>query len=76
MQVGSDKLTRRHPLFGQILLSQGKITVDQLDEAIQQQLRSKTYLGEVLVELGALVAADIAEALRIQRQYYPDGKGP
>lgn len=76
MQVGSDKLTRRHPLFGQILLSQGKITVEQLDEAIQQQLRSKTYLGEVLVELGAIVAADIAEALRIQSQYYPDGKGP
>jgi hypothetical protein len=76
MRVGRDKLVTHHPLFGQILLKQGKITVEQLDEAIQRQLDTKTYLGEVLVEMGFIAAEDIMDALDIQRSYYPDSGGP
>jgi hypothetical protein len=76
MRVGKSKLTTRHPLFGQILLSQSKITVDQLDKAVAKQAGSGTYIGEVLVRMGAVAPADIVEALRIQADYYPDGDGP
>jgi len=76
MRVGKDKQATRHPLFGQILLSQGKVTVEQLDEAIKQQVETRVYLGEVLVNMGVISAEDIADALHIQQNYYPDSGGP
>jgi hypothetical protein len=72
MLVGSSSLHRRHPLFGQILLSQGKITVEQLDVALSQQAKTKIYLGEVLCRMELVTPADVAEALHIQRNYYPE----
>jgi len=76
LRVGHEKLTSHHPLFGQILLKQSKVTVEQLDEAIQEQLQTKTYLGEILVAKGLITPDDIMEALDIQGSYYPDGAGP
>jgi hypothetical protein len=72
MRVGHDKLSSRPPLFGQILLRQGKITAGQLDEAIQEQLRTRTYLGEVLVRRGLLSSEDILAALEVQDSYAAD----
>ena len=72
MRVGADKLTRRHPLFGQVLLSQGKIEVEQLDEAVRRQLETKIYIGEILIQMGAIASEDIVNALDIQRTYYPE----
>ena len=76
MRVGHEKLTTQHPLFGQILLKQSKVTVEQLDEAIHEQLETRTYLGEILVAKGFITPDDIMEALDIQGSYYPGGAGP
>jgi hypothetical protein len=69
MNVGEGKITKRPPLFGQILLEQGKITHDVLDAALKRQAEQRRYIGEILCELGHIRAADIEEALKIQRAY-------
>jgi hypothetical protein len=76
MRVGEGKVSGRHPLFGQILLKQSKITVEQLDEALEKQAGTRKYIGEVLVEMGAIEPGDIEKALEIQRNYYPEDGGP
>jgi hypothetical protein len=69
MNIGEGKITKRAPLFGQILLEQGKITQEVLDAALKRQAEQRQYIGEILCELGHIRAADIAEALAIQKAY-------
>jgi len=45
------------------LLSAGKITEDQLDEALEIQKTNKALVGSILVELGYCTEEDIARAL-------------
>lgn len=59
----------RGPLFGQILLSLGKITNEQLAQALEAQKQNRRYIGEILVELGFITRDDIEKALGIQRHY-------
>ncbi|MCS6861677.1 MAG: hypothetical protein NZT92_15325 [Abditibacteriales bacterium] len=59
----------RGPLLGQILLSLGKITNEQLAQALAVQRQNRRYLGEILVELGFITGEDIEKALGIQRHY-------
>ena len=52
--------------LGAILLEAGKVTEAQLEAAVRSRGAAAQPLGEVLVELGFLGAADIAEALAQQ----------
>ena len=51
---------------GEILLSHGVITTDQLRQAIEVQRQSKARLGRVLVEMGAVSERQLARALAQQ----------
>lgn len=59
-------------LIGQILVALGKITKEQLDEAlrVQNSLTKdlKKPLGQVLLELDYVDPNDIIEAIRVQMQ--------
>jgi type IV pilus assembly protein PilB len=52
-----------HPYLGSILLKSKMLSAQQLDEALDEQLRSGKRLGEVLVDRGWLFPQDIARAL-------------
>ena len=69
MNIGQGKITKRPPLFGQILLEQGKVTPEELDLALRRQAEQRKYLGEILCDLGRIRPADIEAALEIQKAY-------
>jgi type IV pilus assembly protein PilB len=52
--------------LGDLLVSSGMITGDQLDEALRNQSRSKKRLGSILVEKGYLTERQLAEVLSRQ----------
>ncbi len=54
------------PPIGEILLSEGKITEDDLEEALSKQ-KPKT-IGEILIEEGKVKEEDIKEALSKQKK--------
>ncbi len=54
--------TRRGKI-GDILLEEGKVTREQLDHALELQKNDPRSLGKVLVSLGYVVPADLAQAL-------------
>lgn len=54
------------PTLGQILIGQGVVTEQQLENAIAEQRRTKSRLGETLVASGACTEDDIAGALARQ----------
>ena len=55
---------RRH--LGQILVEEGFLTVDKLEDALKEHERTQRPLGEVLVELGMVSPGAIANALAEQ----------
>ena len=54
---------RRPRKLGEILVSEGKLTPEQLDEALSIQKRDSRDLGEILISLGLVDAEDLARAL-------------
>lgn len=52
--------------IGELLLYAGKITQDQLNEALKEQNITNAKLGEVIVEKGWLSNEDLVEALEFQ----------
>ncbi|AHM56936.1 general secretion pathway protein E [Peptoclostridium acidaminophilum DSM 3953] len=52
--------------LGDILLKFGKITAEELENALDVQKRLKKKLGEVLIELGYVTDSDIIEVLEHQ----------
>ncbi|MDH4609498.1 hypothetical protein [Pseudomonas sp. BN102] len=52
--------------LGQILVSKGLITTQQLDAAIKMQLTSRMRLGEVLIAQGLLTQKQLTKALKKQ----------
>src|SRR5579871_595942 len=52
---------KRH--LGQILISQGILTEDQLRIALLEQLKTKQPVGKLLVQLGFVAEATLREAL-------------
>ncbi|MTI66857.1 MAG: type II secretion system protein GspE, partial [Firmicutes bacterium] len=52
--------------LGDLLVSVGKITKEQLNEALKKQKITKKKLGEVLVESGFVTETDIIEVLEFQ----------
>ena len=57
---------QHHSRLGQILISKGLITAQQLETAIKIQLTSQLRLGELLIEQGLLTRRQLAKALRRQ----------
>jgi type IV pilus assembly protein PilB len=64
-------LTEKRVKIGEILLSEGKITRDQLDEALTHQADGRKELGKILHSLGYISDADLAEAIakRLKLEY-------
>jgi SOS response regulatory protein OraA/RecX len=59
---------RAGPLqLGNLLVSTGRITSEQLQDGIERQARSRQRLGEALVAAGAVSERDIARGLKLQR---------
>ncbi len=56
---------------GEILVSQGKITGQQLQEALAVRRNDSRDLGKILISLGYVTAADVAQALarRLKLEY-------
>lgn len=61
-------------LLGELLLKAGKITREQLNEALAEQRRSGERLGEVLVRKGLLSENELDVALAFQQ--YQGGEAP
>lgn len=59
--VNIAKITRKR--LGEILVAEGLITNEQVQEALQEQQKTGMLLGEVLVKLGYVTELDIAGAL-------------
>ena len=49
--------------IGEILISEGKITDEQLDQALSVQKSDPRDLGKILISLGYILPADLAQAL-------------
>ena len=49
--------------IGEILISEGKITEEQLEQALAMQRNDPRDLGKILLSLGFVVPADLAQAL-------------
>src|SRR3989344_6209186 len=55
-----------HKKLGEILVSRGLITQDQLNEALEAQKKDNRLIGEILVELKYCTHESIAWALTVQ----------
>lgn len=62
--VNITKITKKR--LGEILVAEGLITNEQVQEALQEQQKSGLLLGEALVKLGYITELDIAGALSTQ----------
>jgi len=65
--VTSDVDVRVRRQLGDILIANGVITVEQLQESLEEGVKSKRRLGEVLLESGHLQPADLYTALAEQQ---------
>jgi hypothetical protein len=54
--------------LGEILVGMGKITRQQLDEALARQTHTHRKLGELLIEAGHLMHDGLSDALRLQQK--------
>ncbi len=63
--------------IGDILLSEGKITEEQLRHALEMQENDPREVGQVLLSLGYVAKADLAQALarRLRLDYMEFGEG-
>lgn len=52
--------------LGQVLVKSGRITQEQLDDALRTQKSTRQRLGNVLVQDGYIQESDLCEALRLQ----------
>ena len=52
--------------LGRVLVEDGLLTEDQLDAALENQVRTRRLLGDILVELGYVSSGDVERALAIQ----------
>jgi len=62
--VNVAKLTKKR--LGEILIAEGLITQEQVQEALQEQQKKGVLMGEALVQLGYVTELDIASAFSTQ----------
>ncbi len=60
---GARRTPRGARKTGEILVSQGKLTEEQLDQALEVQKNDPRDLGKILVSLGFVTPADLGQAL-------------
>lgn len=58
------KITKKR--LGEILVNEGLITIEQIQEGLSEQQKSGGMLGENLIKLGYITEMDIAAALSTQ----------
>jgi hypothetical protein len=67
MVVMADSTARRlEDRLGNVLVKQGKITRERLDEALAVQKQTLQRLGHVLASAGAITSKDLRDALQVQ----------
>ena len=67
-RLDATRAGRAGPLqLGNLLVSTGRITSEQLQDGIARQTRSHQRLGEALVAAGAISEREIARGLKLQR---------
>lgn len=59
---------RSKPLLGELLIQHGLITREQLEEALLRQRSTFKYIGEILIDMGALNRRDLMRMLELQHQ--------
>lgn len=59
-------MSKRRKQLGEVLLEEGLVTTDQLDEVRAEQERSGKSLGRVLIDLGFVTEPDLVSALAKQ----------
>ncbi len=57
----------KRKLIGEILVSRGKLTQQQLDEALDEQQKSGEKIGQILTRLDLITQKDLMEALAFQK---------
>jgi tetratricopeptide (TPR) repeat protein len=66
-QISYASIVNRRDRLGDILVRTGRISVDQLQQAVDRQEGDRQHkLGEILVELGALSRGDLEAYMRLQ----------
>jgi hypothetical protein len=65
MMVGSNQITSFPPPFVQFLQEQGKVTQELVAEALRIQTKERTYIGQILCQIGRVNPADIEAALTL-----------
>lgn len=60
------KIAKKKYRLGDLLVQQGSITPEQLEEALTLQKKSHYRLGDCLVEMGLITNEDIARVLQVQ----------
>jgi tetratricopeptide (TPR) repeat protein len=66
-QITYASIVNRRDRLGDILMRTGRISAEQLQEAVNQQAGDREHkLGEILVELGALSREDLEGYMRLQ----------
>ena len=59
-------MSKRRKQLGEVLLEEGLVTYEQLEEASSEQTRTGKGLGRVLIDLGFVVEQDLVSALAKQ----------
>src|SRR3989441_3018700 len=59
-------MSKRRRQLGEVLLEEGLVTYEQLEEATSEQARTGKGLGRVLIDLGFVVEQDLVSALAKQ----------
>lgn len=65
---GTCSIRKRHPLIGEILVKQNRITQENLEEALKEQRRldDGTLLGDILKRMFNITSEEIMQALELQ----------
>lgn len=58
----------RRKLFGEILVNEGLVSKEQLEEALELQKSTGDFLGGILLDLGYITESDIVKTLSVQYQ--------
>jgi hypothetical protein len=64
--MGDSSAKRLEDRLGNVLVKQGKLGKDKLDEALQTQKATLQRLGHVLTSMNAITAKDLKDALQVQ----------
>ena len=63
---------KSRPLLGELMVESGLITQAQLQEALNRQQSTFKYVGEILVDMGAISRRDLTRMLELQHKLSQD----